>query len=62
LFFQLDRRLDYVINVQMASQLPAIKPQVAKRSGSRAGLLVWIGKWLPKRRLEVQISHLAPIS
>jgi hypothetical protein len=26
LFFQLDRRLDYLMNVQMASQLPAIKP------------------------------------
>src|SRR5271166_607130 len=26
LFMQLDRRLDYLANVQMASQLPAIKP------------------------------------
>ena len=26
LFFQLDRRLDYLMNVQMASQLPMIKP------------------------------------
>ena len=26
LYFQLDRRLDYLMNVQMASQLPAIKP------------------------------------
>jgi hypothetical protein len=26
LFFQLDRRLDYLMNVQMASQLPVIKP------------------------------------
>lgn len=26
LFFQLDRRLDYLMNVQMASQLPAMKP------------------------------------
>ncbi len=26
LFFQLDRRLDYLMNVQLASQLPAIKP------------------------------------
>jgi hypothetical protein len=26
LFMQLDRRLDYLFNVQMASQLPAIKP------------------------------------
>jgi hypothetical protein len=26
LFFQLDRRLDYLMNVQMASQLPMLKP------------------------------------